>query len=330
MRILSETRDSFADHAAIPSHLMWGNPSRCPDPRVTVIMPVYKRPEMFAVALNSVLHQDYADSFEVVVVDNNEDNPSPNMEVVRRVDAPHVLYYHNERNLGMTGNWNRGIELARAPFVTYCHDDDLLLPGALSLLMNLQKKTGTKAILSVFDEIDESGNWTGTTAYTKDFLLLHPRSWTRYSLIAQYLGNITNGDGSLYHRASLVELGGFDSARYPAADYAMNVAYAHAFGAVINNVPTSQYRISDNESRNVYQLFPPAVSWVREVLKPVTPGPRSLVDRFVRALDHNTARDACFSWGGGVDVPALSFSDRVLLETAKMIARLRRYGFRRG
>ena len=50
------------------------------------------------------------------------------------------MYYKNEKILGMLGNWNRGIELARAPFVTYCHDDDMLLPSALSRLMELQKK----------------------------------------------------------------------------------------------------------------------------------------------------------------------------------------------
>lgn len=105
-------------------------------------MPVFNHPDYFRKSLSSAINQDYTDDYEIIVVDNNDqtDGPTSNQVIVEEFRNPKVLYYKNEKNIGMFGNWNRGIELARASFVTYCHDDDMLLPSALSRLMELQKK----------------------------------------------------------------------------------------------------------------------------------------------------------------------------------------------
>jgi len=40
-----------------------------------------------------------------------------------------VSYHRNEKNLGIGGNWNRCLELAKTEFVTLLHADDVLLPS---------------------------------------------------------------------------------------------------------------------------------------------------------------------------------------------------------
>ena len=40
-----------------------------------------------------------------------------------------LRYVRNEKNLGMAANWNRCLDLARAPLATLLHADDELLPG---------------------------------------------------------------------------------------------------------------------------------------------------------------------------------------------------------
>lgn len=332
MRNLYDSYDAFAETAQIPSDLRYGDPAAVPEPAVTVIMPVYHRPERFEEALRSVVGQDFDRPFEVVVVDNHEADPSPNLEVVRRVAAPNVLYYHNRENLGMYGNWNRGIVLARAPFVTYCHDDDRLTPGALRRLMALQPLCGDACILSVFNMIDEEGRFRKTMALRRSFLLWKPRSFYRYSLLGQVLGNVTCGDGSLYRRERLLEIGGFDKSFYPAADYALNLCYARRYGAVVNNIPTSDYRIGENESLQVFRAFPEAERSIHGQMGLDERLPKCFARRLVEAHYNSAVYGAEQTWGGkdgpqGGASAQLSWRDRMLLWLVRSWDRLHKYCF---
>ena len=332
MRNLYDSFDAFAETAGIPSDLRYGDPAAVPDPSVTVIMPVYHRPERFEEALRSVVSQDFDGSFEVVVVDNHEEDSSPNLDVVCRVAAPNVMYYHNRENLGMYGNWNRGILLARAPYVTYCHDDDRLTPGALSRLMALQRLCGDSCILSVFNMIDENGHFRKTMALRRRFLLWKPRSFYRYSLLGQILGNVTCGDGSLYRRDHLLEIGGFDKSYYPAADYALNLGYARRFGAVVNNVPTSDYRIGENESLQVFRAFPEAERTIHCQMGLEERFPASFARQLMEAHYRSAVYGAEKTWGdkGGQKegaIEKLSLRDRLLLSLVRNWDRLHKYCF---
>ncbi len=320
-------QDFFAEKASVPSHLEWGDRALCPEPRVSVIMPVYKRPEMFALALASVLAQDY-ESFEVVVVDNNEDPARPNRSVVEKAADDRVFYYRNEENLGMFGNWNRGIELSRAPFVTFCHDDDLLLPGALTRLMDLQPKAGEACILSAFNEIDAEGRQTDTTVLSKEIWPLRPKDHYRYTLTGQLLANISCGDGSLFGREQLIALGGYDAGFYPSSDYELNIRYAQRYGAVVNNMPTSCYRVADNESKQVFRQFPAANRRVHEQWLLPAGRPKWLVRRLIETIYRNAMASAEKMWsqpGASDQAVRLSWSDKALLWTTRTLDRVHKY-----
>ncbi len=331
MSALFDRHDCFAEKASVPSRLAWGNPLQCPDPHVTVIMPVYRRPDYFAKALASVLQQDYPETYEVVVVDNNQETDSPNQAVVAQMADPRVFYYRNAENLGMYQNWNRGIELARAPFVTFCHDDDLLLPGALRILMQLAPVAGRACILSAFHTIDEKDRITGTTLQHKPHLgFLQPRKLARYTRLGQYLGNVSCGDGCLYHRQSLLDAGGYDSAFYPAADYALHVAYAHFYGAWINPEPTACYRVADNESSQVYEAFPDAMKKIHLEMAARRGEPSRLLTRFIEALHANNRNMTRRAWGGdNKSGQSMSPCDKFLVGAARRLNAFNYYSFGR-
>ena len=323
MRDLFERHDFYAEKAAIPSLLAWGDPKRCPEPRVSVIMPVYKRPEFFARALKSVLSQDYAEAYEIVVVDNNESGESPNQHVVEEAGSDKVLYYRNQENLGMYANWNRGIELARAPYVTFCHDDDLLLPGALRILMALVPVVGEACVLSAYHTIDANDAVTNTQLqHARHLGILKPRKLVRYSKLGQYLGNVSCGDGCLYHRQTMLELGGYDASRYPVADYALHVLYARRFGAWINTEPTACYRVAENESMQVYDAFPDAIRELHLCLQKQGKLMDRLAGPLIRAQYHNNLQMYRQFWGGAQEPIRLSLGDRIVLQTARRLNRL--------
>ena len=51
-----------------------------------------------------------------------------------------LLRYKNEKNLGIYGNWNRCLQLARGKWYTMLHDDDLLSNNFLKEMMGVLNK----------------------------------------------------------------------------------------------------------------------------------------------------------------------------------------------
>ena len=100
-------------------------------PTVSVCIPTYNGAAFVGDALRSVLAQTFTD-LEVVVVDDASTDST--MEVVASVDDPRVRIHRNADRLRIPGNWNRGVALARAPYVCVFHQDDVMLPD------NLEKK----------------------------------------------------------------------------------------------------------------------------------------------------------------------------------------------
>lgn len=94
---------------------------------------------MLEEALLSAINQNSVNfDYEIIVVDNepykNGGTETSNL-MEKYKDIPNFIYYRNEENLGMFGNWNRCIELARGEWVTLLHDDDLLIPNYLKMFI---------------------------------------------------------------------------------------------------------------------------------------------------------------------------------------------------
>ena len=98
-------------------------------PRVTVAIPTRNRAGFLREAIESALAQSFAD-IEVLVCDNASADGTG--EVVRSFQDPRLRYVRNDQDLGMVGNWNRCIELARGELIANLADDDLMLPDRLA------------------------------------------------------------------------------------------------------------------------------------------------------------------------------------------------------
>lgn len=161
MEYLFNYVNNFERYKNIRSILQYGKSKKISAPKISVIMPIYNNPAMFKEALLSVLNQKCKFEYEIVIVDNMPFNESKDEELkfVEHLNDYRILYFRNLDNIGMYGNWNRGIELARSEYVTYCHNDDILEPYALQRLYDLQKKYGKRLIASEFNLIDEKGKY---------------------------------------------------------------------------------------------------------------------------------------------------------------------------
>jgi glycosyltransferase involved in cell wall biosynthesis len=98
-------------------------------PRVSVCVPVYNGRAYIGECLDSVLAQTF-DDFELVVSDNCSTDDTG--EIVRRYADPRVRLVRNTQNLGLVGNANRCLALARGEYVCIFHHDDVMLPENLA------------------------------------------------------------------------------------------------------------------------------------------------------------------------------------------------------
>jgi len=103
-------------------------------PSVSTIVCTYNRASLLREALASLLTQDYLAPREIIVVDNNSVDETP--EVVRSLTGTSnvPLLYATERQQGLSYARNRGIELAQGDVLTFLDDDALAGPGWLRAL----------------------------------------------------------------------------------------------------------------------------------------------------------------------------------------------------
>ena len=94
----------------------------------TIAIPVYNREKLLGQAIESALAQQ-GDDVEILVVDNCSTDRS--WEIARGYADPRLRLVRNERNLGLFGNFNRCLDLARGAYVRILGSDDRLLPGCL-------------------------------------------------------------------------------------------------------------------------------------------------------------------------------------------------------
>lgn len=245
MKTIFDKTDHFAERADVKSKLLYGNPQDCPNPLVSVIMPVYNRPDTFPESLQSVLNQQCDFPYEIVVVDDKTDcGRTESQDIVEATNAKNIMYYRHAKNLGMFDNWNRGIWLSRGKYVTYCHDDDVLLPNALQRLVDLQKQIGEKpCIFSKYNMIDEDGNFIRMYNYPNKKGLKTEVSDCPFTLFDHFCGPVGFGVGCLFNRNCMLEIGGYDRDYYPSADNALQAKYTYYYGSYLNNIPTFNYRI---------------------------------------------------------------------------------------
>jgi glycosyltransferase involved in cell wall biosynthesis len=105
-------------------------------PMVSVGLPVYNGERYLRDALASLLRQDFQD-FELIISDNASTDGTP--EICRQFANRdrRVRYFRNDANIGANPNFNRTLELARAPLFRWAAHDDLVEPTYLSSCISM-------------------------------------------------------------------------------------------------------------------------------------------------------------------------------------------------
>jgi glycosyltransferase involved in cell wall biosynthesis len=112
-----------------------------PHPRITTIVPTYRRPVLLKRAVLSVLNQTRQD-FIVRILDNASGDETERVaRDLMRAD-PRVEYHRHPENIGSLANMIHGMAGVETPYFNVLCDDDLLMPTFLEKGMALHEQGG--------------------------------------------------------------------------------------------------------------------------------------------------------------------------------------------
>lgn len=215
------------------------------DSPIEIIIPTYKRPALLFEALNSALNQDVEFEYLITIIDNDPD--SLNVELLNKIEyRDKIRYIRNKENLGLFGNWNRAIQVSRAPFVALLHDDDLLESNYLSRLKRVISKYPEVGVVTHVSYQIKNGEIKNPFPTIKSKVrknTVQSISWEEY-----LFGNITSASCMLINKEKAIDLNGWSSHEYPSADWFFNARMSYRHKLIVYHFPISKYRWDVNVS----------------------------------------------------------------------------------
>ena len=256
--------DHFHDHDEIQTDLILGTPSKKPD-YLTIIIPVYDHPLNFIIrAINSALNQEGTSvSYKVLIIEDYAFPDKDNGVEKYLNDNPNdkILYYKNRKNLGVFGNWNRGIQLANSEWVTLLHSDDFykanFLKNMLPIILN---DSSIDQLACKYELLD----------YTKDnvdesSLQIEPKGNTTLRKVdyREYMYEMfTSVKGSIYKKKTLLDIGGFRSQDVALGldDYSLMMRYAYYYNTFYLDAVLYVDSWGFNDSLNTKHWYPQLIA----------------------------------------------------------------------
>lgn len=94
-------------------------------PKISVVMPVYNGEKYLREAIDSILNQTLSD-FEFIII--NDASTDKTEEIIKSYTDNRIKYLKNEKNLGVAGTLNKGLDVAKGEYIARMDADDISLP----------------------------------------------------------------------------------------------------------------------------------------------------------------------------------------------------------
>ncbi len=178
-------------------------------PALAVAIPTCNGLPHLAEAIRSILSQQGI-AYELVVSDDRSDDGS--LEMVRALAGDRARIEVNSERLGLAGNWNRCLALARTPFVAIFHQDDVMKPGHLAAHVEaFAGDDGIGLVAGASDVIDDRGAAVPESIVGRGGLGPVDRVFAAKTLAAAMVeGNPLRCSAVTIRRAAFEDVGGFD------------------------------------------------------------------------------------------------------------------------
>lgn len=181
-------------------------------PKISVVTPAYNAEKYIAETIESILNQTFED-YEFIIIDDCSTDKTA--EIIKEYSDkdPRITYNRNQKNLGIAGNRNRGISLAKGEYVVWQDADDISLPTRLEEQVKFMEANPKVGICgSYLQFFDDKGDHS-IRKYAADDKSLRSTIF-RFSPVAQ--------PSAMLRRKALEEAGEYDLRWPPAEDLDMS------------------------------------------------------------------------------------------------------------
>lgn len=132
---------------------------------VTIAIPTFNGEIYLHECLESVIAQTFS-HFEVLIVDDCSSDRTVEIANDYAARDSRIRVLRNKNNLGLVGNWNRCVELAKGEWIKYVFQDDIIAPECLERMLRAARQDSSFVFCRrdfIFEE--------GTTQSTRDAYL---------------------------------------------------------------------------------------------------------------------------------------------------------------
>tara|TARA_B100001093_G_C26792953_1_gene999822 strand:- start:456 stop:1685 length:1230 start_codon:yes stop_codon:yes gene_type:complete len=120
-----------------------------------IVIPTKNRASTLPLTIKTLINQNYGD-YKIVVADNNStDNTEA---IVKEMNNEKIIYTNSNKDISMSENWERGLDLVDNGYVTILGDDDAFVPNSLNILNEFISKNSANIV-----------SWLPNTYFWPDF-----------------------------------------------------------------------------------------------------------------------------------------------------------------
>ena len=215
-------------------------------PSIAVIIPNRNDAKYLGKCLDSVLNQEVGPD-QIIVVDDQSTDDS--LEVIGRrlANISCAGIVANPACLGTMGALNQGLKLASCDYVLFLSSNDYVESGIFGRAKSCIAAAGSPSVWSALVwEVDERGQRLGL--YPSPVVALVDTFFSPEQCIglANTLGHWFTGTTLIYHRETLLQIGGFDTAYQGMADMLAALTVASLKGAAFSPFPFGVIRRHDD------------------------------------------------------------------------------------
>ena len=115
------------------------------NPKVSIIIPVYKTEKYLEASVKSAINQTYG-NLEIILVDDGSPDNSPAICDDFAKKYAHVSVIHKP-NGGLSSARNAGIQAATGTYILFLDSDDRLVPNTIELMVDKALSTGADCVV---------------------------------------------------------------------------------------------------------------------------------------------------------------------------------------
>jgi len=127
-----------------------------PDPILGICIPTYKRPDQLLACVQSIIRSAGKHTIPIFISDDSTDDT--NVATIEQLIAsyPHIIHFRNSENLGIDRNILRSVDICSCRYAWLLGEDDRLLPGAISSVMDVLKREDPPFLYVNYKSVDVS------------------------------------------------------------------------------------------------------------------------------------------------------------------------------